>query len=155
MPRQDITFVSGGKRCAAWLYLPDGATEPAPCVVMAHGFGGTRSDAVPAFAERFVEAGLAALVFDYRHFGDSEGEPRQLLDIARQHEDYRAAIAYVRSREEVDAARVALFGSSFSGGHVVHLAARDPSIAAVVSQVPFMDGLLQTRRFPPLARVRL
>ena len=115
---------------------------------MAHGFAATRHDGLAPYAERFAEAGLAVLLFDYRHFGDSEGEPRQLLDITLQHEDYRAAIAYARSRSEVDPARIALFGSSFSGGHVVHLAARDPSIAAVVSQAPFMDGLVQVRRIP-------
>ena len=116
---------------------------------MAHGFAATRHERLAAFAERFAEAGFAALLFDYRHFGDSEGQPRQLLDIALQHEDYRAAIAYARSRPEVDASRIALFGSSFSGGHVVHLAARDPSIAAAVIQAPFMDGLVQVRRIPP------
>jgi fermentation-respiration switch protein FrsA (DUF1100 family) len=89
--REDITFRSGGQTCAAWLYLPDGAHGSTPCVVMAHGFGGTRADAVPSFAERFVDAGLAALVFDYRHFGDSEGEPRQLLAIGLQLEDWTAA----------------------------------------------------------------
>ena len=148
MARSDIMFPSGGKRCAAWLYLPEGDGSPAPCVVMAHGFGGTRSDALPAFAERFVEAGLAALVFDYRHFGDSEGEPRQLIDIDLQLEDWTAAIACARTRPEVDPARIALWGSSFSGGHVVVAGARDGQVQAVVSQGPFADGLRQITSFP-------
>jgi len=148
MVRADITFPSGGERCAAWLYLPDGAEQQAPCVVMAHGFGGTRADAVPKFAERFVEAGLAALVFDYRHFGDSDGEPRQLLDIDLQLEDWTAAIACARTRAEVDPARIALWGSSFSGGHVVAAAVRDGQVQAVVSQGPFADGLRQLASFP-------
>jgi len=147
MSRRDITFTSGGMRCAAWLYLPEGVAEPAPCVVMAHGFGGTRSDAVPDFAERFVDAGLAALVFDYRHFGDSEGEPRQLLDIELQLEDWTAAIACARTRPEVDPTRIALWGSSFSGGHVVEAGARDGHVQAVVSQGPFADGLKQIASF--------
>jgi pimeloyl-ACP methyl ester carboxylesterase len=146
--REDITFTSGGQMCAAWLCLPEDTGSPAPCVVMAHGFGGTRADAIPSFAERFVEAGLAALVFDYRHFGDSEGEPRQLLDIALQLEDWTAAIACARTRPEVDPARVALWGSSFSGGHVVVAGARDGQVRAVVSQGPFADGLRQLRSFP-------
>jgi fermentation-respiration switch protein FrsA (DUF1100 family) len=146
--REDITFLSGGQTCAAWLYLPDGATEPVPCVVMAHGFGGTRADAVPRFAERFVDAGIAALLFDYRHFGDSEGEPRQLLDIALQLEDWTAAIACARTRPEVDETRIALWGSSFSGGHVVPTAARDGHVQAVISQGPFADGLKQIASFP-------
>ncbi len=155
MSRADITFTSGGMRCAAWLYVPEGAAAPAPCVVMAHGFGGTRSDAVPAFAERFVDAGLAALVFDYRHFGDSEGEPRQLIDIERQLEDWTAAIACARIRPEVDPTRIALWGSSFSGGHVVEAGARDGQVQAVVSQGPFADGLKQIASFPVSFNLKL
>jgi dienelactone hydrolase len=147
MGRSDHTFLSGGTKCAAWLYVPDDAVEPAPCVVMAHGFGGTRADGICDFAERFAGAGMAALVFDYRHFGDSEGEPRQLLDIGRQLEDWTAAIAYARTREEVDASRIALWGSSFSGGHVVPTAVRDGCVRAVISQGPFADGLRQIASF--------
>lgn len=147
MTREDITFRSGGQTCAAWLYLPDGGHGSVPCVVMAHGFGGTRADAVPNFAERFVDAGLAALVFDYRHFGDSEGEPRQLLDIGLQLEDWTAAIACARTREEIDETRIALWGSSFSGGHVVPTGARDGHVQAVISQGPFADGLKQLASF--------
>lgn len=137
--RRDVVFESAGARCAAWLYLPAGA-PPFPCVVMGHGFGGTRDAGLPAFAERFAAAGLAALVFDYRHFGASEGEPRQLALVPRQLEDWRAALALARSLPEVDAARVALWGTSFSGGHVLRVAADDGRVAAVVSQVPFCDG---------------
>src|SRR5512134_341413 len=155
MARSEITFTSSGQRCAAWLYVPDGATEPLPCVVMAHGFGGTRSDGLPAFAERFVGAGLAALVFDYRHFGDSEGEPRQLIDIAKQLEDWTAAIAYARTRPEVDGARIALWGSSFSGGHVVPTAVRDGQVRAVVSQGPFADGPRQVASFSPALNLKV
>ncbi|HEX2085607.1 MAG TPA: alpha/beta fold hydrolase [Solirubrobacteraceae bacterium] len=154
MSRLDVTFPSGGLRCAGWLHLPDG-DGPSPCVVLAHGFAGTRHDAIDPYADRFAEAGLAALVFDYRHFGDSEGMPRQLLDVGLQHEDYRAAVAYARSRPEVDPSRIALWGTSFSGGHVVHLAARDPSIAAAIAQTPMVDGRLQILRFPRRAAVRV
>jgi fermentation-respiration switch protein FrsA (DUF1100 family) len=115
---------------------------------MAHGFAGTRRDSLEPYAERFAAAGIATLLFDFRHFGDSDGAPRQLLDLRLQQEDYRAAIAYARSRPEVDAARVAVWGTSFSGGHVVHLCARDPSLAAAVAQTPMVDGRLQVRRFP-------
>jgi dienelactone hydrolase len=109
---------------------------------LAHGFSGVRDQRLDAYAERFVQAGLTALVFDYRYFGDSAGEPRQLLDIRRHLEDWRAAISYARSIEGVDPARIAIWGSSFSGGHVIYLAARDPSLAAAVSQVAFADGLI-------------
>ena len=155
LDRLDVTFGSHGARCAAWLYLPEGREGRAPCVVMAHGFAATREEQLAAFAERFAAAGLAALVFDYRHFGDSEGEPRQLLDIRRQQDDYRAAVAYARTRDEVDPARIALWGSSFSGGHVVAVAAGDPSIAAVVSQSPFADGVAQATAAPPAVAAKL
>src|SRR3954470_8788094 len=106
---------------------------------MAHGFSGTRDMRLDAYAERFADAGIAALLFDYRHFGASSGEPRQVLDIRKQHADYEAAVAYARRLEWVDADRVALFGSSFSGGHVLALGARDPRLAAIVCQCPFTD----------------
>ena len=143
MERSDVTFQSSGTRCAAWLYRPaESGGGPTPCVVLAHGFSGVRDQRLDAYAERFAQAGLAALVFDYRYFGDSDGEPRQLLDIRRQLEDWRAAIAYARTLKGVDPARIAIWGSSFSGGHVMTLAARDPALAAVVSQVAFADGLI-------------
>jgi dienelactone hydrolase len=151
--RLDLTFASSGVRCAAWLYVPDGH-RPRPAVVMAHGFAGTRRDRLDAYAERFAADGLAVLLFDYRSFGESEGEPRQVLDIAGQQADYRAALAFVRRRPEVDPARVALWGTSFSGGHVVALAASDPSIAAAVAQTPMADGLAQVRAQPPAVAAR-
>ncbi|HYF27363.1 MAG TPA: alpha/beta fold hydrolase [Baekduia sp.] len=138
--RTDTSFTSGGQRCAAWLWRPEG-DGPHPVVVMAHGFSATRELRLDAYAERFADAGLGVLLFDYRHFGASEGEPRQLLDIGRQHDDFRAAVAHARSLDWVDPDRVALFGSSFSGGHVVAVAAGDPRIAAIVAQCPFQDGL--------------
>jgi uncharacterized protein len=141
--RSDLTFQAGGTRCAAWLYRPaENGAGPTPCVVLAHGFSAVRDQRLDAYAERFVQAGLTALVFDYRYFGDSDGEPRQLLDIRRQLDDWRAAIAYARTLEGVDPARIAIWGSSFSGGHVMTLAAHDPSLAAAVSQVAFADGLI-------------
>jgi pimeloyl-ACP methyl ester carboxylesterase len=107
---------------------------------MGNGFGGTRDMGLEAYAARFQEAGFAALAFDYRHFGDSEGEPRQLVWIPFQLQDYSAAIDYARGRDEIDATRIALWGTSLSGGHVIVLAAKDPTIACVVAQCPGLDG---------------
>ena len=126
--------------------MPDGDGR-VPGVVLAHGWTGVREQRLDAYAERFAGPGLAALVFDYRHFGASSGEPRQLLDITRQLADWEAAIAFVRSRAEIDPGRVALWGTPFSGGHVMETAARDRLVAAVVAQVPFADGL---RNLPSL-----
>jgi uncharacterized protein len=122
---------------------------------MAHGFAGTRRDGIDQYAQRFAAAGIAALVFDYRHFGESEGSPRQLLDVSLQHDDYRAAIAYARSREDVDQAAIVVWGTSFSGAHAIHLAARDPSLAAAIAQTPMVDGRVQVARLPPLAAVKV
>ena len=144
--RSNIEFESGGVRCAAWLYRP-ASDDPCPCVVMAHGFSAVREQRLDAYAERFAAAGLAVLLFDYRHFGASGGEPRQLLSIRRQLQDWEAAIATARALPGIDAGRIALFGSSFSGGHVQTLAARDAAIAAAIAQAPFCDGL---RNLPAL-----
>lgn len=137
--RTDVSFDSGGQQCAAWLYQPD-SPAPRPCVVMAHGFGGIRAAGLDRFAERFAAAGMAVLVFDYRHFGTSSGEPRGLIDVRRQRRDWHAAVRYARSLASVDPGRIALWGSSFSGGHVLATAGADPQIAAAVIQNPFVDG---------------
>lgn len=134
-----VSFNSGGERCRADYYRPLGA-GPFPIIVMAHGLGGTRTMRLPTFAERFAAAGYAALVFDYRHFGDSDGSPRQLLDIDRQLADWKAAVAYASGLEDIDPARIVLWGTSFGGGHVLSTAANDARIAAVISQCPFTDG---------------
>lgn len=135
-PGDAVRFLSGDGECVGTLTLPDGP-GPHPVVVLVHGFAAIRAARLPAYAERFVAAGLATLVFDYRNFGDSPGEPRQLLDIERQLDDWRAAIAYVRRTPALDADRVALWGTSFSGGHVLTLAAEYRTLAAAVAQVPF------------------
>ena len=145
MNRQDLLFPCGGESCAAWLYPAGANGSPGPIVVMAHGLSGTRRDRLGAFAERFAAAGIAALVFDHRGFGDSTGEP-DLFHPARQLEDWRAAIAWARSLPGVDADRVATFGSSMGGGNALAAAAEDPRVAAVVSQVPFLDIVRQAHR---------
>src|SRR5262245_29574198 len=114
MDRQDLVFRSGDDECVAWLYPTAGGSERVPVVVMAHGLSGTRRDRLGAFAERFAEAGFAALVFDHRGFGDSGGEP-ELFDPVRQLEDWRAAIAFARSLPGIDPAKVVTFGSSMGG----------------------------------------
>jgi len=137
--REDVTFQSGAAQCAAWFYLPP-AGEPKPCIVMAHGLGGTRDAGLEPFAQRFNDAGYAVLLFDYRSFGASGGEPRQVIHVGRQLEDWSAAINHARTLRGVDPNRIALWGTSFSGGHVIEAAARDGRIVAVSSQGPMMDG---------------
>lgn len=121
---------------------------------MAHGLSGTRRDRLGAFAARFSEAGFAVLVFDHRGFGDSGGE-LDLFDPAKQLEDWRAAIAFARSLQEVDAGRIVTFGSSMGGGNALAAAADDPHIAAAISQVPFLDIVTQAHRSSPRVAARV
>jgi dienelactone hydrolase len=145
--RSDVSFVSGGRRCAGWLYLPAGSAGRVPCVVMAHGTTGTMDLGLAGYAQRFAAAGFAVLLFDYRHFGASEGRPRQLVKVGRQVADWRAAVRFARTLPRIDPDRIALWGTSLSAGHVVTVAARDAKIAAVVAQLPFMG--VDTRHASP------
>lgn len=139
--KKDVSFDVKGTPISAWLYLPDDISAPVPVVVMGNGAAGTKDIVMEPYALRFREAGFAVLVFDYRYWGESGGEPRQLMWIPDQLEDYAAAVDYVRSLKEVDPTRVSLWGTSFSGGHVLTTAAEDRQIACVIAQVPFLDGM--------------
>ncbi len=108
---------------------------------MAHGLGLTRTSGLRAFAEAFASAGYCALVFDYRSFGDSDGNPRQLISLRWQLEDWAAALAFVRALPEIDEARVVTWGFSLGGGHAVATAARDGDVAATVAVAPVFNGL--------------
>jgi uncharacterized protein len=143
--REEVRFRSGDADCAATLYRPSTSNgDTLPCVVLAAGVSQTRRDGFARFAERFADAGFAALNFDYRHLGDSEGEPRQLIDFKKQRADLTAAIAFARTLDGVDPERVAVWGFSFGGGHVVDAAARDDRLAAAIAMCPFADGLAFT-----------
>ena len=141
--RADVTIPSSQDDVAAWLYRP-AASNP-PVIVMAHGVGGVKEMRLDAFAERFVAAGYAAVVFDYRNFGASGGQPRQLLDIATQQQDWRNVLAWVRAQPELDSDRLVLWGTSFGGGIVIQVAAEDQQVAAVIAQCPFTDGHASSR----------
>ncbi len=136
----DVSFSSGQDACQAWHFAPPAGASRRSCIVMAHGFGGTREDGILPYAQRFVSAGFHVLLFDYRHFGASGGQPRQLLSIRHQLDDWTAAVAYARAIEGVLSDRIGLWGTSFSGGHVVEVAVRDKNIAAISSQCPLMSG---------------
>lgn len=139
---EELRFPSSGGSCAATLYRPGRDTVGGlPCVVMANGFSQTRRDGFPRFARRFARTGMAALTFDFRHYGDSDGQPRQLLDRRRQRDDLTAAIDHARGLEGIDPERVAAWGFSFGGGLALDVASRDDRIAAAVAAFPFLDGL--------------
>ena len=144
--RTETSFVSDGVRCAATVFRPAvTAARPRPAIVMAHGFGSPRAMRLYAYAERFVEAGYVVCVFDYRYFGDSEGEPRQLLDVGSQLADWRNAVDFARSLDGVDENRIVGWGTSFAGGHVLTLAGTGVRFAAVIAQVPHIDGIAAVR----------
>lgn len=141
---EEIAFSSSGVQLRAGLFRPANLKlrnpRGAPCIVMAHGLGGTRAAGLEPFARRFAEAGLAVLVFDYRGFGQSEGHPRQVVDVRMQLDDWAAAISHARGLKDIDPQRIALWGSSFSGGVVIAAAVEDGQVAAVSSQGGMLDG---------------
>jgi fermentation-respiration switch protein FrsA (DUF1100 family) len=147
--REDLSFESAGETCAAWHLHGEGDAylgHPGrPCVIMAHGLGGTRDSGLLPFAEAFAGVGLEVLLFDYRCFGDSTGEPRQLASPPRHRQDYAAAVKFARGLDGVDPDRIVLWGTSWSGGHAIHVASRDRRIAAVITQNADLDGIRTLR----------
>jgi uncharacterized protein len=139
--RKDIEFkTENGVTLRGWHYVPDGRQGKAPTIVMAHGFSAVKEMYLDRFAEAFAAAGLACVVFDNRNFGASDGEPRQEIDPWQQVRDYRDAITYAETLEETDPARIGVWGSSYSGGHVLVVGAIDRRVKCVVAQVPLASG---------------
>jgi fermentation-respiration switch protein FrsA (DUF1100 family) len=145
--KRDVMFKSGETFAAAWFFVPEQARSGrVPAVAMAHGIGAVKEMSLEQFARRFAAAGIAALVFDYRGLGGSGGEPRQRIFPHDQMEDYRNALTWLSLQPEIDPDRLGVWGTSFSGGHVIQVAAHDPRVKAVVSQVGAMDLDQITRR---------
>ena len=139
-----IAFQSGQEICRGVHYRPSiglmNTHEQQPCVILAHGFGGTVESGLHAYGKAFSDAGLHAVIFDYRHFGSSDGEPRQYLSLKLQLQDWHAAIAFARKQPSIDATRIALWGVSLSGGLVIDVAAEDEDIRGVIAEFPMLDG---------------
>lgn len=134
--RRDIEFDADGVTLRGWFYTPANASGPVPAIVMAHGWSAVKEMWLDKYAEEFANAGMAALVFDNRNFGASDGTPRYEIDPWAQVRDYRHAITYARTLPEVDRDRIGVWGSSYSGGHVLVVGAIDKRVKAVVAQVP-------------------
>lgn len=136
--REDIGFNSKGLSCRGWLYIPDGLTEGqrAPAIVMAHGLAGVKEMNLASFAERFATAGFVTLAFDYRCWGESEGEPRSQIFPLEMVEDYRNGITWLSNQPQVDPRRIGVWGTSYSGGLVLYVGTFDKRVKAVVAQVP-------------------
>ncbi|BBX26241.1 alpha/beta hydrolase [Mycolicibacterium alvei] len=156
MKRVEIQIPVAGSTITAWHYAADGA-QRRPCVVMAHGFCGTRDAGLVGFGERFAEAGIDTVCFDYRGFGASGGRPRQVIEFAAQQHDYHAAINAARRLPRVSG--VVIWGTSLSGGHVFAVAAARDDLLAAIALTPIVDGwttLLRMRRaIPPRVAGRL
>jgi uncharacterized protein len=152
--REKVRFVSGGTECAAWYY----PGTSGGCVIMTGGFAVPKEPGTDAFARRFNDAGFAVLAFDYRHLGESGGQPRQVQRVREQFADWEAAIAFAGTLPGVDPASLAIWSFSAPGGHVFRVAARHPELAAAIAQTPNADGQAAARNAArhqqPLALLR-
>lgn len=144
----NVKFPCQQTTCDGDLWLPEGVSKP-PVIIMAHGFGAEKDWGLVPFAEAFVKAGFAVYRFDYRGFGQSGGKPRGLVDGKEHVKDWSAAVDAIKARTDVDGKRLGVWGSSYSGGHVLALASQRPGdIKAVSSQVPFVNGLQSSLLYP-------
>lgn len=154
MAQREVEFTSGGETVRGDLLLPDG-DGPFPVVVMAGGWCYVKELRQPQYAQDFVRRGFAALIFDYRRMGASDGQPRQHIEPWDQIEDYKNAITFVSSLPEIDASRIGIWGISYSGGHVLIVGATDPRVKSVVSNVPVIDGYETMWRMHGTVRFRM
>lgn len=139
--RINVSFQSQGLACRGWLYRPDGVAGKIPAIVMSHGYSAVKEQGLDGFAEAFCKAGFAVLVFDYRFLGESEGNPRGRIVPQEQHDDIRAALGWISRQQDIDASRIGLWGTSYSGGHALYVGALDPHVKAVVAQAPGLVNL--------------
>lgn len=158
----ESSFLSAGLRCACTLHLPSQVSRP-PAILLVHGWGATQKTLTREFCEQFAQAGFATLTFDYRSWGGSEGQPRQVIWAGQRVQDVEAALAHLKTLPQIDASRIVLWGSSLGGGHAIDVAAQHPELMGVIAQVPMLDGLaaamaspwLKTLRFSAYAMVDL
>jgi pimeloyl-ACP methyl ester carboxylesterase len=139
VPTQRVDVHSDGTRCAAWLTLPVG-TGAHPAVVLVHGLGATHDMMLAQSEQHFAASGIATLAFDYRHTGESDGQPRQRISMTRQRRDVHSALDFLKSHPNVDATRVGLWGTSLGGMHVVRVAAERSDVSVAVVQCPIVHG---------------
>ncbi|MHA3115499.1 alpha/beta fold hydrolase [Acinetobacter sp. ANC 4635] len=144
---ENIYFTSCGERLAADVYFPQEIALP-PVIIMANGFACERKFSLPDVAERFAEQGFAVILFDYRGFGESTGQPRELVSPKHHLQDWKSVVEQVKSWSNVNQEQLFLWGVSLSGGHVMTLAAEIPNIKAIIALVPHVDGLASAWLYP-------
>lgn len=142
--RLDVSFDADGVTLRGWLFVPDDLKEPRAAIIVSHGFSAIKEQDL--HAKPFADAGFVVLLYDHRNLGSSDGEPRQEIDPWRQILDMRHAISFMRSRKEVDPEKIGLWGTSYSGGHVLVVAAMDRRVKCVVAQAFTVDGYVALRR---------
>ncbi len=152
--RENIEFNAEGTMLRGWLYMPNSQDNKLPAIVMAHGYGSLKEMHLDTFAEKFAENGFAVLVYDNRNFGDSDGNPRQEINPQEQILDYQHAITYISSLHKIDSYRIGIWGSSYSGGHVLVVGAIDKRVKCVVSQVPSISGSQAALRRVPAEQIK-
>jgi hypothetical protein len=148
--RAGVKFSPNGIELDGYLYRPSGS-GPHPCVVMSHGLGALKDMSIDASAERFAAAGFACLLYDHRNFGPSGGEVRQEIDPWDQVKDMRGAITFAQTLDGIAPERVALWGTSYSGGEAIVVGAVDRRVKALIAQVPFISGSRTLERMFPVA----
>jgi uncharacterized protein len=154
VPQREVEFISAGETVRGDLLLPEGE-GPFPIIVMAGGWCYVKELRQPQYAKDFVDRGFAALIFDYRRMGASDGEPRQHIDPWDQIEDYKNAITFASNLPDIDASRIGIWGISYSGGHVLIVGATDPRVKSVVSNVAVIDGYETMWRMHGTERFRM
>ena len=135
--RRTVEFTANNLLLRGWLRAPD-ADGPHPLVILAHGLGGLKEWTIPDVADALVEAGIATMAFDYRNWGDSDGQPREEIDHCGRIEDWRSAISYATTLPEIDADRIGIWGTSLGGRDVLAVGAIDRRVRCVVAQVPLI-----------------
>ncbi len=143
--REQVSFESDGVTCRGDFLRPAAASGRLPAIVMAHGLAAVRTMDLPSFAEAFAAAGYAVLLFDYRSFGESDGEPRGRLSPSGQLVDFASALTWLEARPEVDGERLGIWGTSLGGGHAITMAATDRRVRCAVAQVPAVDVAANSR----------
>ncbi|KAF2429037.1 alpha/beta hydrolase fold protein [Tothia fuscella] len=134
--QRSVCFLSGGLTIRGELRLPRNTSKPCPIVLLGHGLGALKEWTLPEVAEAFAKDGIAGLWFDYRNYGDSDGEPRDEVSHYGRLEDWHSAIRYAETLPEIDGKSIGIWGTSLGGRDVLAMASIDPRVKAVVAQTP-------------------